>query len=105
MRGVLAAIILYSSLLQAQRPGATLEGLVQDSTGAVIPNATVVLKAIHESTPVLTTKTDAGGKFRIRSITPGTYEVTINREGFQPAEKAVDIISGKPTVITVVLPV
>jgi outer membrane receptor protein involved in Fe transport len=105
MCGVLAAIILYSSLLQAQRPGATLEGLVQDSAGAVIPNATVVLKAGHEPTPVLSTTTDSGGKFRFRSITPGTYDLTINREGFQPAGKRVDITSGKPIVITVVLPV
>jgi hypothetical protein len=105
MRGVLAAFILYSSLFHAQRPGTTLEGLVQDSTGAVIPNATVVLKAGQESIPDLSTTTDSGGKFRFRSLTPHTYNVTVTREGFQLAEKSVELVSGKPTVITVVLPV
>jgi outer membrane receptor protein involved in Fe transport len=105
MRGVLAAFILYSSLFHAQRPGTTLEGLVQDSTGAVIPNATVVLKAGQESIPDLSTTTDSGGKFRFRPLTPHTYNVTVTREGFQLAEKSVELVSGKPTVITVVLPV
>ncbi|MCU1285036.1 MAG: hypothetical protein JWO13_1386 [Acidobacteriales bacterium] len=100
-----AAFILFSTLLFAQRGGVTFEGQVQDATGAVIPNATVLLVSAKNQTQFFSTTSDAAGKFRFQAITPGAYKLTIKREGFEPTEKAVEIAAGKPAALTVVLPV
>jgi hypothetical protein len=65
-------------------------GTVFDQTGAVIPNATVV---IHNDGTNLdqTLTTDTSGSFRALKLTPAAYTVTIKAAGFQTfkAEKVI----------------
>ncbi len=59
---------------------ATLTGSVSDATGAIIPGATVA--ATNTSTGVSrSTVSSETGEYRISSLTPGTYEVTVERSG------------------------
>jgi hypothetical protein len=68
---------------QASRVGATLEGTVRDTTGAVIPNSKVTL---HNplTNQSRTVTTDEQGLFRAEQVAVGTYEVRVEQTGFAP---------------------
>ena len=72
---------------QTSRVGATLEGMVRDTTGAVIPNSKVTLHnpSINRSRIVTT---DAQGFFRAEQLPVGTYEVRVEQTGFTPYRQA-----------------
>lgn len=72
----------FSLSAKAQTGGeAGIQGTVTDSTGAIIPNATVT--AINTATAVATTRQTTGdGLYTISPILPGTYTVTVKAAGF-----------------------
>src|SRR5436853_2245505 len=68
---------------QASRVGATLEGIVSDTSGAVIPNSKVTLhKPLTNQSRTVTT--DEQGFFRAAQLAVGTYEVRVEQTGFAP---------------------
>jgi hypothetical protein len=79
------AILLITTMLTgaglAQETTGALQGTVKDSTGAVIPGATVTAAA-----PTLvgtkTITTDERGYFHLSNLPPGTYSVTVTMKGF-----------------------
>ena len=87
-RNLLALAVLFavtSTLLissaQAQyRAG--LQGAVTDSTGAVVPGATVTLTN-RETGLTRTATTTNNGLYSIPSLPPGRYSLTVSKEGFQ----------------------
>src|SRR6266404_49199 len=68
---------------QASRVGAILEGIVSNSTGAVIPSAKVALHnpLTNQSRSV---SADEQGFFRAEQLAVGTYEVGVEQTGFAP---------------------
>src|SRR3989475_4880752 len=72
---------------QASRVGATLEGIVRDTSGAVIPNSTITL---HNplTNQSRTVTTDEQGFFRAEQLAVGTYEVRVEQTGFAPYRQA-----------------
>jgi len=69
--------------VHAQTAGqGALQGTVTDSTGAVIPNATV--KISNDATNIETTRSsNATGLYVISPVQPGSYTVTISAPGFK----------------------
>lgn len=78
----LCALILPLSIAawsQAGRGG--ISGLVADTSGAVVPNATVT--AVDAATGAkLTTTSTGAGLYSFVSLAPGTYQVTATAQGF-----------------------
>lgn len=76
-----------SAAPQASRVGATLEGIVRDTSGAVIPNSKVTL---HNplTNQSRTVTTDEQGFFRAEQLAVGTYEVRVEQTGFAPYQQA-----------------
>ena len=73
-------LMLVASFAHAQSSG-TIAGTVTDSTGAVIPNATV--SAENTTTGVETTHaTNTSGLF-VLELTPGAYKVRVSATGFE----------------------
>src|SRR5260370_25410909 len=72
---------------QASRVGATLEGIVRDTSGAVIPNSQATL---HNplTNQSRTVTTDEQGFFRAEQLPVGTYEVLVQQTGFAPYRQA-----------------
>src|ERR1700733_6846912 len=67
----------------------TIVGTAKDSSGAVIPNATVTIT--NTATNILQkTKTNSAGDYAVGFLKPGTYNVTVEAPGFSKA--AVDSI-------------
>jgi hypothetical protein len=74
-------------LLFAQGEQATLTGAATDSSSGNIPDARVVLRNAATNVSLRTT-TNAAGLYFVTSIPPGTYELTIEKVGFQSSKVA-----------------
>jgi len=103
MRGFklgLLALALVASVPMAAFAQATLSGLVRDTSGAVLPGATV-----EASSPVLIEKvrsgvTDGTGRYTIPDLRPGTYKLTFSLTGFKTVVRDAVELSGT-AVLTV----
>jgi hypothetical protein len=72
----------------AQDQRASIEGVVKDASGAVLPGATVEASS-NVGQPV-STVSDALGVYRFPSLAPGNYKVTASLQGFV-AREVVDV--------------
>ncbi|MDE3201468.1 MAG: TonB-dependent receptor [Acidobacteriota bacterium] len=78
---ILTLIVLFALPAQAQY-GASLQGTVTDTTGAVIPGATITM-VDQETNRTLTATSDPAGVFTINHLAPSKYTITITRDGFK----------------------
>ena len=76
------AIALLLSFVLAQVTTGTISGAVTDSTGAVLPGATINLKSVEKGFS-RTVTTDEGGRYRAPELALGSYEITAEVAGFQ----------------------
>lgn len=74
-------LLLAISALAQQSATATIEGVVADANGAVLPNAKVVIKSPDNGLTREVT-TDANGIYRIPGLPPGNYQMTASASGF-----------------------
>lgn len=85
----LAAAVAFATLisvgpLHAQEFRATITGQVADSTGSVIPGASVT--ALESSTgQKYSGKTDSQGQYSLLYLLPGNYTVTVEAQNFEAA--------------------
>lgn len=71
-----------------------ITGRVTDSTGAVVPGATVTIK--QAGTGVSKTATsNSDGTYRFSLVTPGSYTVTATAPGFETSSSAVSVTVGQ----------
>ena len=92
-----AMVILLSVLVtvcaRAQAGGATLSGVIIDTSGKVVPNAKV--SARNGATgQTAETQTDAAGRYSLPSLAPGEFEVSISAEGFSTNMSKVTMAAG-----------
>lgn len=69
-----------------------ITGVVTDSSGAAVPNATVTVRSSALMTP-RTTTTAADGGYLFDLLSPGTYEVTVTASGFQSVNETGIVIT------------
>jgi hypothetical protein len=82
LAGLLIAVLMFTQLPAFGQVGSgRLSATVYDASGAVIPNAKVVLKN-EASNSIRETVTNASGVFEFPAIPPGTYTVTVTAPGF-----------------------
>lgn len=77
-----------------QGVSATLSGTVRDVSGAVVPNAKVVLTDEAKNTSI-DTVSNSSGFFTFVAIQPGSYTVTVSAPGFASWEEKNVVISMK----------
>src|SRR5947199_1995565 len=75
----------------------TIRGTVTDSTGAVIPSASVTITDALTNT-ARETKTNAQGNYEMFGLKPGTYRVTITAPGMNKRETTDIVLNGSDTV-------
>jgi hypothetical protein len=78
---LLVAALLATAPVLAQST-ATLQGTVSDAKGAVLPNATVVVRNRSTSSE-RTTQTDSEGNYQLAALPPGVYSVEVRVQGFK----------------------
>jgi hypothetical protein len=79
---LLATLLAPFARLQAQVGSANLSGLVEDTTGAVVPGATTTLHNVHSGAD-RTQKSNSSGAFTFSAVPSGDYSITITRDGFR----------------------
>ena len=111
MKHLLASIFIGECFLaglalgQSQIGGATLNGTVTDPSGAVVAGARVT--ATQTATAFTrATETSAGGLYSFSSVPVGTYEVSVEKTGFNAAKlTAVSLTVGAVATVDVRLTV
>ena len=82
---LLVACLLLPTGAFAQFDAATVLGTVRDSSGAIVPGATVTLKNV--STGITATAvSDESGNYQFLNVRIGTYNVRAELQGFSAAE-------------------
>jgi hypothetical protein len=75
---------LASGTVSAQSTNATLNGIITDLNGAIVPGAELTL--INSATNYEAKFTsNERGEYTFRNLTPGTYELKVSKTGFQTA--------------------
>ena len=78
----------------AQGTTGEIRGTVSDPTGAVIPNASIVLTSDESSIPATLTGRD--GSFRFAGVPAGRYSLIVTADGFAPATlDGIEVLPGK----------
>ena len=94
---VAAALVLCSGNARAQVTTATLYGVVQDSSGAILPGVNVVVT--HQGTNLTReTVSDARGEFALPALPAGPYAIKIELAGFKTYDSRGLILSAGQTV-------
>jgi len=78
---VLVAVLVLATFAPAQTSRGTVQGIVTDATGAVVPNAKVTLTQV-ETKVVRETVSNETGFYRFDAVNLGTYEIKITASGF-----------------------
>jgi hypothetical protein len=99
----LLSAILFSTAAFAQFSG-SIQGVVQDPSGAGIPKASVRL-VNNATAAVQAASADAGGNFRFVSLAPGAYKVTVEATGFTKSEVDITLLTEQNLNVPVTLKV
>ena len=75
-------LFLCAGLADGQTPAATLVGRVVDASHAAVGGATVRVRSIGTN-EIRTAETQVDGGYTVSSLTPGAYEVTVEKPGFK----------------------
>jgi hypothetical protein len=79
---MIAALLLFAASASAQTDQGAITGIVQDTSGAMIPNAQITVTSVDTGL-VLQGKTNAGGVFVFSPLKIGNYTVTASAPGFE----------------------
>jgi Carboxypeptidase regulatory-like domain len=92
---VLSACLAVSAPAQSVTAG-DINGTVTDSTGALVPNATITVTnpATGESK---TAASNSAGTYRVPLLPPGTYTVTATATGFSTISTTITVAAGSVT--------
>src|SRR5439155_6651859 len=85
-------LLLICGRAPAQSPTGQISGTVQDSSGAIIPDANVTLTN-QDTGSVRTIASSPSGEFVFTALSPGTYTVKVEKSGFRTYEKKSIILS------------
>jgi Carboxypeptidase regulatory-like domain len=97
------AFLLCFSLAQAQTGTTSVRGVVSDKSHAVVAGAKVTLSNIDQnfSRDVITPET---GEFEFLALPPGTYSLTVEKDGFSKFEqRSLQLLVNVPSTLNVTL--
>jgi hypothetical protein len=96
-------VILFTTAALAQFT-ASIQGVVQDPTGAGVPKATV--QVVNANTAVTgVTTTDGAGNYRFVSLAPGRYKITVDATGFAKTQIDIELLTEQNLSVPITLKV
>src|SRR3989442_340502 len=102
---IIGSVILSGHLVFAQVTTGTILGVVQDSSGAVLPGVSVMVKNVDTGI-TRTATTDEGGRYTLPDLTLGNYEVQGQLTGFQTEVRSgITLTVGREAVVNLALKV
>ena len=98
----LVIILCVAIRLGAQVAGGTFLGTVTNKSGAVIPQAHIVIRNLATAETV-NTVTDQNGFYSVPNLRPGKYEISASTAGFSAARVITTVTVGAEQVVNMVL--
>ena len=98
---VLATLIFcFLAKVDAQMVGGTIQGTITDATGAVVSDAKIIVDSVATDIEV-TLSSNEDGFYTAPNLIPGTYKVTVSRQGFATVVTQVILTVGMERVINI----
>ena len=102
---IITVILSCGHPVSAQVTTGTISGVVQDSSGAVIPGVSVTVKNLDTGI-ARTVTTDEGGRYTAPDLSLGNYEVQAQLPGFQTEVRSgITLTVGRAAVVNFALKV
>lgn len=79
--GIIFLVIAVAQPLRAQSGASNLLGTVTDTTGGVVPSASIIASNIEDGSE-RSASSDAEGNYSFTQLRPGTYFIFASKEGF-----------------------
>ncbi len=79
---LICGLLLIPAGTFAQEFRATISGTVVDPSGAVVPEASIVVREAHTGT-INRTMSDSVGQYVVPYLLPGDYSITVTKAGFE----------------------
>ncbi len=87
MRRILYLVcVAFLCALSAHGQEAALTGLITDASGAVVPQATVLLRN-QDTSAQYQTDSNGAGVYTFPFVKPGPYEINVEKSGFKKATR------------------
>jgi len=104
--GVVLAMVALGPREAAAQITGTIGGTIHDTSGAVLPGATVTVRGPNLQKQSATAVSGANGTYRVILIPPGVYDVTVELQGFTgQARKNVEVAINQQTTLDLSLAV
>jgi hypothetical protein len=87
-----ASFLFFSSSVSAQVFSGSLTGVIADQSGAVLPGAKALLTD-QDKGFTYTAVSDAEGRYVLRNLPPGQYELSVSFAGMQPYDQKGIVLS------------
>ncbi len=91
-------LCLWETPVLAQAPTGAISGTVHDASGALVPNAAIVL-ARKDTGATRSLLTSGDGTYNAAALSPGTYEVKASMQGFRTVVRDATVETGKITSV------
>jgi len=84
----LALLALFVSAIPAlsQTANATLNGVVRDASGAIVPNVRISTRNVQTNV-IRQTVSNSEGRYAVSDLVPGNYTISASYEGFKRLER------------------
>ena len=92
------AVALWQVPAAVQVGPGSIEGYVSDASGGVLPGVTIQVSS--PGAPGQTVISNASGRFAVRQLVPGRYEVGLSLPGFHTSRGAVNVRAGNASAVT-----
>jgi hypothetical protein len=98
-RACIICMVLLSTgtkarIASAQELTGEIDGRITDSSGAMVPNATVTIRNEDQKIVARTVQTNTQGQFSAPLLPLARYSVSVSAAGFRPAETFVEVHTG-----------
>src|SRR5437764_1076858 len=100
----LCSILLLSTVTVFAQFTASIQGVIQDPTGAGVAKATIHLLNVATGGTTVATS-DESGNYRFISVAPGTYKITAEAAGFSKSEANVTLLTEQNLNVPIALKV
>src|SRR5258708_27487752 len=101
--GALAIGVTGASAAQSRATTVSFPGTVRDTTGLVLPGATVELRRQGEPTPTRSTVSAADGTFVFPDVSVGAHRLRVSFPGFDAFDQSVTVDGNSPRPLMVIL--
>ena len=98
-----ALCVSWPAMMAGQNLTGGISGTVRDSTGAVVPNATITVENTDRNLIVRTVHTNEQGEFIVPLLNIGHYAITVAASGFETMTESEQVNVGLTVSVEVVL--